>query len=128
VQGAGGGAVEATKTFASSASVLFDAFYVPGGEASIATLRADGGAAQFLREAHAHYKPLGATGDGVALLTAAIAQADAMKPESVRGDPMAGVVTAETPDGFAPAFIAAIAQHRHWERDQTQQLGVSAKP
>ncbi|MCC7366760.1 MAG: catalase [Dehalococcoidia bacterium] len=129
VQGAGGGALEATKMFSTVGSVLFDAVYVPGGATSIAALRDGAAAVQFVKEAHAHYKPIAASGEGAELVRAAIGMAAQAEPASAGGDPLAGVVLAETDTAtLGQDFLAAIARHRFWERDQTQQMGSSVRP
>ena len=46
-----GGATEATKTFANSSSVLFDAIYVPGGKESVESLQDIPDALRFVDEA-----------------------------------------------------------------------------
>jgi catalase len=63
--------VEATATLANSASVLFDAVYVPGGPQSVKALVPRGDAHVFLAEAYKHAKPIAAVGEGVELVTAA---------------------------------------------------------
>jgi len=66
-----GGGVVATMTFANTASVLFDAVYVPGGAASVKALMQKGDAHVFIDEAYKHGKPIAAVAEGVELLTAA---------------------------------------------------------
>jgi catalase len=112
--GANGEMVRADLSFLTGSSVLFDAIYVPGGEASVAALKAEPEAADFLNEAYKHCKTIAAGGAGVELLQTA------------------GLVTGENP-GAQPGviadrdastaslgvkFIKAIAQHRHWERER----------
>jgi len=124
-----GGALEATKTFSTVGSVLFDAVFVPGGAPSIAALRAGAAAMQFVREAHGHYKAIGATGEGCELVRLAIGMAAAGEPASAEGDPLAGVVLAEDVSGsFAAELLAAMGRHRAWERDVTQQMGSTVRP
>jgi catalase len=119
--------VEATKTFATAGSVLFDAVYVPGGAESVATLDAGGVAAQFLREAHGHYKAIGAAGEAVPFIRSVVEAAVQAQPSTTSGDAFAGVVLGD--DGaLPPDFIAALAAHRHWGRDETQQMGTVARP
>ena len=127
IQGEGGGAVLATKTFQTVGSVLFDAVFVPGGAASIAALRGGAAAMQFLREAHGHYKPLAATGEGVDLLLEAIGEAVRQQPASAEGSPTSGVITGGHED-VAQEFVSAIGKHRFWDRDVTQQMGSSVRP
>jgi len=66
-----GGGVEATMTFANTASVLFDAVYVPGGAGSVKTLIQSGDARVFVDEAYKHGKPIAAVAEGAEVLTAA---------------------------------------------------------
>jgi catalase len=56
------------KTFLTSASVLFDAIYVPGGAESVETLKMQGDAVHFINEAFKHCKPIVAIAEGVELL------------------------------------------------------------
>jgi catalase len=106
------------KTFLTGASVMFDAVYVPGGKASIDTLKMTGEALHFINEAFKHCKPLAATREGVNLL-----QDCNLKGISLDGTSMQkeqGVVTAQETDAsqVAKAFVQAIAQHRFWNRSQ----------
>lgn len=115
----GGQDVEVEKSFVTTGSIMYDALFIPGGAESIATLEKQGDAIQFVNETFKHCKAIGAVGDGVNLLskgnlmdvTTAGSQAG-----NVRADK--GVVTAaDADDAFLDAFVRAIAQHRHWERE-----------
>jgi catalase len=108
---AAGGAVAADHRLVTMPSVVYDAVFVPGGTASIAALRADGDAVHFVSEAFKHAKAIAASGEGAGLLRAAGV------PASV-----SGVVTGSGPS-LARTFIAAIAQHRAWDR-----AGLKAVP
>jgi catalase len=100
------GAVVVDHTLVTMPSVVYDAVYIPGGKAGVEALLADGDAVHFVSEAFKHAKAIAATAEGVALLEAAGVPPDA-----------AGVVTGETASrNVVTAFIAAIAQHRAWER------------
>ncbi len=110
LNGAGGETLNADCSFLTAASVLFDAVYVPDGEASVAALQAEPGAANFLREAYQHCKAIAAHGMGVQLLENAglgESMADAGLIASREGDARA----------LAQNFIVGIARHRHWERE-----------
>jgi catalase len=85
---------------------------VPGGAESAAALQADGDALHFVSEAFKHAKAIGASGDGAALLRAAGV------PEGA-----SGVAEGNGPS-LAGTFVAAIAQHRAWDRQGIQ--GVPA--
>lgn len=119
VSSSDGKSVSATKNFLTACSVFYDAVFIPGGSSSVDTLRGIDEALDFVEEANRHFKPVGATGDGIALLS------DAGIDESALGDPgakkasaMNGIVSAGADglESFATAFVEAIAQHRHWER------------
>jgi catalase len=108
-----GGLIEATKTYANSSSVLFDAVYIPGGGASIATLKELPDALRFVDEAYKHGKAIAASSEGVDLVKAAqigkiVTEADAAKQ---------GVLLAKNGvEGMTEPFLKAIAQHRFHNR------------
>ncbi|HWK02688.1 MAG TPA: catalase [Puia sp.] len=94
-----------------AASVLFDAIYIPGGAASIATLKDLPDAQAFIREAYLHAKPIAADDEGVKLVEAALTGL------VVSGD-KGLILQNDSKAGVADAFIKAIAQHRFWEREK----------
>jgi len=108
--GAGGETLNADFSLLTAASVLFDAVYVPDGEASVAALQAGPEAVDFLREAYQHCKTIAAHGVGAQLLE------NAGLGESMAD---AGLIAARDgdPRTLADNFIVGIARHRHWERE-----------
>ncbi len=108
-----GGFVEATKTYANSSSVLFDAVYVPGGEASVAALEELPDALRFIDEAYKHGKPIGASGQGVELV--AVSQLGDLVPD---GEAASQGVLLESGEvaKLAKPFLQAIAAHRFRNR------------
>jgi catalase len=115
-----GGTVLATKTYANSSSVLFDAVYVPGGEASIGMLKEIPDALHFVDEAYKHGKAIAATGAALEL----IGETTCSKfvPDAATGAPQ-GVFLAPTPDKIGAKFIEAIANHRFHNRQVDKVLG-----
>ncbi|HKR12345.1 MAG TPA: catalase [Pyrinomonadaceae bacterium] len=109
IVGAGGERVKADFSLLTAASVLFDAVYVPGGDASVAALSAEPDASNFLREAYQHCKTIGAFGAGLDLLAAA----------GITNEDDAGVITSRegSAGDIAAEFINAMAEHRHWSRE-----------
>ncbi|MBU8896259.1 catalase [Corallococcus sp. M34] len=91
-----------------TASVEYDAVFIPGGSASVTVLSQDARARHFVWEAYRHGKALGVSKEGVELLRACGIP------------PAAPGVVADTASGeakaFARAFSEAIAKHRHWNR------------
>jgi len=99
---------------------LFDAVYVPGGAASIATLQENAAAIHFTNEAYKHCKTIAVTGDGIVLLRATYAGAT-LSADNPDGEPLIaeeGMIIGSDADSVASEFINAIAQHRHWQREK----------
>ncbi|GAA4023347.1 catalase HPII [Hymenobacter glaciei] len=113
IKGSDGKELLVDGTFHSTASVLYDAVYVAGGEASVAVLKQNADAVRFVNEAFRHCKPIAASGAGIELLKAA---AYPGAEDILNAD---GVVTSLDAQvgGLAPQFITAIAQHRFWGRE-----------
>ena len=100
------GAPEATKTLFNTASVLWDAVYVAGGQGSIDELEKRGDAAPFLKEAFRHAKPIGGGAEGADFVESTIA-------EDAGGDSWPGVIRAKTPKDF----LKVLGQRRYFERN-----------
>ncbi|MFY9570448.1 MAG: catalase, partial [Blastocatellia bacterium] len=121
--GADGEQIKADCSFLTGSSVLFDAVYVPGGEASVEILKMEPEAVNFLNEAYKHCKTIAATGEGVELLNSSDAAADNIEGENPSGKQPSvsrGVITSRgdvSLNRVAAEFIKGIAQHRHWERE-----------
>ena len=124
---ADGTELPADRTLLTAASVIYDGVFVPGGDSSVAALQMDADAVAFVAEAYKHGKTLGASGEGVDLLLAAIPAARPVpRQRSAAGDGAAGlpaadgvvgVRDAQDIAGSAQAFITALAQHRHFARE-----------
>jgi len=118
--GANGTEVKADFSFLTGSSVLFDAFYVPDGEASVAALKAEPEAANFLIEAYKHCKTIAASGAGVELLASAgmvTANDEISRTDKLESRP--GLVASRESyvQSLGDQFVKAIARHRHWERE-----------
>ena len=107
--------IKVDQSFLTSASVLFDAVYVPDGAKSVALLQGEPDAAHYVNEAYKHCKAIAANGAG-AKLTEISAMGSKLKSEGKSGEKIteAGVLI----DGNPNDFIKAIAQHRFWEREK----------
>ncbi|MFC4591427.1 catalase [Sphaerisporangium corydalis] len=104
VQGAAGDRLTVTRPLPTTASVMYDAVVVAGGDESVRALIEDGDALHFVSEAYKHGKAVGALGTGVEIL----------EPAHVSTAPGQGVFTSSGADlgAFLPPFVAAIAAHR----------------
>lgn len=120
-------------SFLTAGSVLFDALYLPGGEASVEILKGDAKALVFIKEAYLHCKPIAATDTGIDLFAAADPAADQRAQSHAagviqdRGRLFAGdegilFARGAQTSRIAPKFIRAIAEHRHWNRELKGQV------
>jgi catalase len=124
VRPADGTNLPADKTLLTAPSVIYDGVFVPGGRASVASLLEDPDALFFVAEAFKHCKTLGASGEGVDLLLAATPAGWSNGRTRGNGEArllqLEGVVGQRRAEGVgeaAQAFIAALAQHRHFARE-----------
>jgi catalase len=114
VAGAGGSELDVEVSMEAAPSVVWDGLIVPGGEAAAEALTRSGHALEFLKDQYRHCKPILLLGPARALLEKAGIPAE---PEAGEGD--SGLLQSEddaTEAGVA-AFIAALAQHRHFARE-----------
>ena len=124
ITGADGEALKVDFSFLTASSVLFDAVYIPGGDASVETLKQEADASEFVNEAYKHCKPIAASGPGVGFLAKSLGEK--FSESNTTGKLVAaaeGVVTSRGPvtPNFTTEFIQAIAQHRYWERKKSEQ-------
>jgi catalase len=127
VKAADGGETAVDFTLRNAASVLFDAVYVAGGDASAGVLAGNADALHFVDEAFRHCKAIAATGAGRDVLGASYLglkgaiHADADESSVVSA---AGVVTGSDKQAtkVASEFVDAIAAHRHWEREKDDRV------
>ncbi|MEG6522910.1 catalase [Desulfotomaculum sp. 1211_IL3151] len=130
ITGVDGKQLEVNKNFVTSGSIMYDAVYVTGGRQSVDSLLKQGDALHFINEAFKHAKAIGATNEGVDLLSASQIQGvpTAGADTSAQLVNEMGVVTiknAADMGHFSQKFIEAISQHRHWIR-QSQKGFVPA--
>ena len=114
VQSAVGESLEAEVTLETTPSVLFDAVALLGGKDAAVALGSNGHAREFIKDQYRHAKPILALGDGADLLENAGASA---KLPSGEDDPGVLVARQGRVREILPAFIKAIARHRHHERE-----------
>jgi catalase len=103
LKGVDGKELEVDHTFLTCDSVLFDSLYVAGGKVVDKKFKDD--TVYFVKEAFAHFKPIGATHEGAQLL------------EEIGVNNASGVVTGEDMKTFTSEFINAVSAHRHWNRE-----------
>jgi catalase len=121
VNAADGPKMTAKKSFLTTASVLYDAVYLPGGANSIATLTATADAVHFLNEAYKHCKPIAADADALQVLAATYFYGKLPDVNTEGARQREGVVIGEA-GSLATPFIAAIKQHRFWDREKARKV------
>ncbi|MBX2998838.1 MAG: catalase [Caldilineaceae bacterium] len=127
LQSESGEAIEVDKNFIITASIMYDAIFVPGGDESVALLKKQGDALHFVNEAFKHCKPVGAMSEGVALLMEANIEGVIFAGPQTEEELVSnkGVVTSRNGTGspqFVQSFIDAIAAHRHWDRETKERV------
>ena len=106
--------IEVEVTLETMPSVLLDAIVVPGGEAFAKALGNIGQAAEFIVNAYRHCKPIFAIGAACTLVE------NAGVPRVLpSGEPDSGLllVDDDAVESALPAFVQAIAKHRHNARE-----------
>ena len=109
---ANGSVVEAEASFETDPGVCFDALVLPGGVAAVATLRGDARALDSIKDQYRHCKTILAVGAMRAILDEC--GISATLPDGSQ-DP--GVLLSEKSEVAVANFIAAVALHRHWDRE-----------
>ncbi|HEX6428969.1 MAG TPA: catalase [Niastella sp.] len=115
--------IPVNKSFLTAASVFYDAVYVPGGANSVASLEKDPDAIHFLNEAYKHCKAIAADKDALQVLEATYfakkLPSDNTTDEKAREE---GIVIHQDVTTLSMQFIAAVAQHRFWERESMRKV------
>jgi catalase len=116
IASASGAAVEVDLPLPAASSVLFDATIVAGGAAAAQALSADGRALEFVKDSYRHCKTIVVLGEGQLVLDKAGIPAD-LPDGSADPGLIVGAKGGKGATGLADAVVAAIARHRHFERE-----------
>ncbi len=114
--------IAVSKSLLTTASVFYDAVYVPGGTNSVATLEADADAIHFLNEAFKHCKAIAADADALQVLRATYFGRKLPEDNSDETVMMEGVIIGGEAATLARQFVEAIKQHRFWEREKPRKV------
>ncbi len=110
------------KSLLTTASVFYDAVYVPGGTNSVATLEDDADAVHFLNQAFKHCKAIAADSEALQVLRATYFGRKLPEDNSDETVLTEGVVINSDPAQLAEQFITAISQHRFWQREKPRKV------
>lgn len=122
VTGTNGDNIYADKCLLTTASVFYDAVYVPGGVASTGTLEADPDAIHFLNEAFKHCKAIAADADALQVLKSTYFFRKLPEDNSDDTVLSEGIVIGDDCRVLSEQFIEAIKQHRFWNREQARKI------
>ncbi|HEY3370250.1 MAG TPA: catalase [Prolixibacteraceae bacterium] len=121
ILGDNGTQIKVDQSFLTAASVLFDAVYVPDGAKSVAALKNEPEAIQFINEAYKHCKAIAVNGKGTDLLELTAIGIKIHKENKADNEHVSfGVLLNRSPK----EFINAIAQHRFWVRENSGKMSV----
>ncbi len=112
--------VEATKTYANSGSVLFDAVFVPGGKQGATALQQNADALLFIHEAYKHGKPIGAINEGVDVIQAS--ELGSLLGKEASAAEKGLFLTQKEGKKTVTEFVQALAQHRFRNRLAKQSI------
>ena len=112
VQPATGDAIEIDVSFEAAPAVLYDALVLPGGAAAVSALREDGRTLEFIKDQYRHCKPILVLGESEQLLHAC-----AIDTKLPSGQPDPGLLVVRDATRRIDDFVAAIARHRHFDRE-----------
>ncbi|MEO8150286.1 MAG: catalase [Bacteroidia bacterium] len=122
IKGSAGKEIKVDQSFLNTASVLFDAVYIPSGKNSSNALIAEPDAIHFVNQAYKHCKAIAANGDGVNFLNQTYAGDENMDSDKNNKNQKSGGDLGLVIDKPAKDFISAIAQHRFWEREKARKV------
>ena len=109
---ADGSPVVAESSFETDPGAAFDAMVIPDGDAAKATFCADARALEHIKEQYRHCKTIFALGPMSAILDEC-----GISPTLPNGEPDPGVLSGEATEEHIGRFVAAVALHRHWDRE-----------
>ena len=111
------------QSFLTTASVLYDAVFIPAGTNSVATLEGEPDAVHFINEAYRHCKAIAAEPQAVQVLEATYfgrKMASSHLEDSVKVEE--GLIIEQDINMLIEKFSNAIAQHRFWEREKPRKI------
>ncbi len=114
--------VAVAKSLLTTASVFYDAVYVPGGTNSVATLESDPDAVHFLNEAFKHCKAIAFDADALQVIKATYFGRKLPEDNSDEAVLMEGVVMGDDASVLSTKFIKAISKHRFWDREKARKV------
>lgn len=120
--GEGDTEIPVKQSLLTAASVLYDAVYVPGGSMSAATLAGEPDAIHFLNEAYKHCKAIAVDVTAHQLLEETYFYKKLPEDDLKETALTEGVIIHDDINELSQRFVAAIAQHRFWDREKQRKV------
>ena len=114
--------VPVDKSLLTTASVFYDAVYVPGGSNSIASLAADADAIHFLNQAFKHCKAIAADEEVLPALQGTYFFGKLPPDRSAEAEMADGIIISHEMEDLIERFIEAISHHRFWHREKPRKI------
>ena len=114
--------IKVNESFLTTASVLYDAVYIAGGINSAGSLESDPDAIHFVNEAYKHCKAIAADASALQVLKATYFGRNLPADASTETVMDEGIIVSANASDLATKFIAAVAQHRFWDREQARKV------
>lgn len=117
VKSASGKEFPVDESFLTSASVCFDAVFIPAGQQSADELKGNNDAIHFINEAYKHCKAIAADNEGIDVLRTFYIGVNKKDTDE------SGIITfAPKSSSLEKEFIKAIGNHRVWERETERKV------
>ncbi len=110
------------KSFLTTASVLYDAVYIPGGINSVATLTGEPDAIHFLNEAFKHCKVIATDAEALQVIEETYFYKKLPKKFSDEVALTKGIIVNDDAKKLSALFVKAIAMHRFWDREKLEKV------
>lgn len=122
ITAANGKDIKIDESFLTTASVLYDAVFLPAGAKSIETLAQDPDAIHFLNEAYKHCKAIAGDVEASKILENTYFFKRLPKTYDENNSLKEGVFLGKVDGDSVALFIKMIAQHRFWERESIRKV------
>jgi catalase len=112
------------KMHVTTASIMYDALYLPGGD-HIKAMKNQGDVIHFINESFKHCKAIGASAEAIELLKESQIKGINFAENGNKTTSDNGVVTIADPSGFKDflqSFKKSVAMHRHWMRETKEMV------
>jgi catalase len=118
INSSGEESIKTDKSHVTTASVVYDAIFIPGGEKSVEAMISQGDVIHFINETFKHCKPIALSGEAIKLLNkASVPGLNITHDQSMKNEMGVIMCGEKTFDKLSAAFHDNILAQRFWERE-----------